>query len=157
MTADDTHVPGEGFSIIDMTAEPDYIGKIKLSNNAWSNGALAEEASEFDILKYEYSRENPCYNPRFDLSVIDRTGRHLSSCAAFIDYKNNCAIIEKVCTHTDFRKRGLAGAVIKECLRRLSAEGIEYAYLGGYSQAAKSLYGSLGAFKSLSYVNYSLE
>ncbi len=140
------------FSIEDMLVHPDLKGKTLLYNNAWRN---KNEVSEFDLLKYEYNRESPCFNPRFDLSVVNRNGQHVASCVAFIDYKNNYAEIEKVCTHSEYRRRGLAEAVIRECFKRLYIEGIQYAYIGGESTEAKGLYAKLGPVKSWKWFNYS--
>ena len=55
------------------------------------------------------------------------------------------ADIERVCTHSSFRKRGFARAVIQECLDRLRDMGMRSAYITGYSSEAIALYGSLGA------------
>lgn len=141
------------FSIEDMFEHPDLLGKTKLYCNAFGN---KNEISNFDLLKYEYNRESPCFNPRFDLSVVNKDGMHVASCVAFIDYKNNYAEIEKVCSHSDYRRRGLAEAVIRECFKRLYDEGIQYANLGGESTEAKGLYAKLGPIKSWKWFNYSL-
>ena len=142
-----------GFHIEDMLNNPDLKGKAYLYCNAWRN---LNEVSSFDLLKYEYNRESPCFNPKFDLSLVDENGRHLSSCVAFIDHRNNYAEIEKICTHNEYRNRGFAEAVIRECFRRLYKEGIQYAYITGYSNAAKNLYEKLGAVKSKNWYSYTL-
>ena len=141
------------FTIVDMLNNPDLWGKTLLYNNAWSN---ENKVTEFDLLKYEYNRESPCFHPKFDLSVVNKEGLHVSSCVAFIDYKNNYAEIEKICTHNEYRRRGLAEAVIRECFRRLYLEGIEYAYITGFSTEAKNLYEKLGATKIRNWFSYSL-
>ncbi len=142
------------FTIVDMLENQDLKGKTLLYNNAWRNN---NEVSQFDLLKYEYNRESPCFNPRLDLSVINGNGLHVSSCVAFADYKNNYAEIEKICTHNEYRRKGLAEAVIRECFKRLYAEGIKYAYITGYSTEAKSLYEKLGAIKSRNWFIYALD
>lgn len=141
------------FTIEDMLVHPDLEGKAALYNNAWGH---SEIVTRFDLLRYEYNRESPCFNPKFDLSVVTRDGQHVASCVAFIDYKNHYAEIEKVCSHSEYRRRGLAEAVIRACFRRLDSEGIEYAYIAGSSLEAKSLYGKLGAVKAWNWFNYSL-
>jgi len=141
------------YTIEDMLDNPDLEGKTILYNNAWRN---ENTICQSDLLKYEYNRESPCFNPKFDLSVVNKYGIHVSSCVAFIDYKNNYAEIEKVCTHSDYRRKGLAEAVIRECFKRLYAEGIQYAYITGFSTEAKNLYEKLGAIKSRNWFSYSL-
>lgn len=141
------------FTIEDMLDNPDLEGKALLYNNAWRN---SNQVSQFDLLKCEYNRESPCFNPRLDISVVNRKGVHVSSCVAFVDYKNNYAEIEKICTHNEYRRKGLAEAAIRECFKRLYAEGIEYAYITGFSTEANNLYEKLGAVKSRDWFNYSL-
>jgi len=137
----------------EMIRNPDLKGKAYLYCNVWRN---LNEVSSFDMLKYEYNRESPCFNPKFDLSLVDENGRHVSSCVAFIDHKNNYAEIEKVCTHNENRNRGFAETIIRECFRRLYKDGIQYAYITGYSNAARNLYGKLGAVKSRNWFSYTL-
>ena len=141
------------FTIEDMLQHPDLEGKAILYNNAWRNGS---KVTNYDMLRYEYNRESPCFHPKFDLSIVNQNGLHVASCVAFIDYQNHYAEIEKVCSHSEYRSKGLAEAVIRECFRRLYNEGIEYAYIGGSSAEAKGLYGKLGAIKTWYLYDYSL-
>ena len=59
-----------------------------------------------------------------------------------------------MCTHSDYRRRGLARVVIQECLYRLKAMGMKQAYITGYSEGAIALYGSLGAGERSEYFIY---
>jgi ribosomal protein S18 acetylase RimI-like enzyme len=67
---------------------------------------------------------------------------------------NVTADIERICTHSCFRKRGFARAVIQECLDRLREMGMCRAYITGYSHEAIALYGSLGAAEQSKMVIY---
>lgn len=58
--------------------------------------------------------------------------------------------------YSAYRRKGLAEAVIRECFKRLHNEGIQHAYITGYSTAAKNLYGKLGAVKSKNWFEYAL-
>ena len=69
----------------------------------------------------------------------------MAGCEALINAAAFEADIERVCTHSDFRQRGFACAVIQECLYRLKDMGIHNACITGYSPQAIALYGSLGA------------
>lgn len=144
---------GEGFSITDMIENNDFAGKRLLQKNAFRN---ENTVNKLDMLAYEYHRESPIYNPYYDLSVIDKNGVHVSGCLAFVDYENRYAEIERVCTHSDYRRKGLCEAVIKECFQRLKEEGIEYAYITGYSNAANGLYEKVGAVTSRKWFQYEL-
>ena len=142
------------FIIKDFSDNPDCKSKAKLFKSAFEG---SEEVSEFDLLKNEYTRECPCYNPELDLSVIDKNGVYVASCVAYVDYRNNYAEIEKICTHSEYRRMGLAEAVIRECFERLYARGIKHAYITGFSDEAKNLYNKLGAAKSRNWFKYELK
>ena len=94
-----------------------------------------------------FARENPIYHAETDLCVIAPDGTFVSGCEALIDTQNLEADIERVCTHSDYRRRGFARVVIQECLYRLRDMGIKKAYITGYSEGAIALYSSLGAEK----------
>jgi len=128
----------EGVVVKDMFAYPNEIGSILVGENAWHN---RNEVSDYDIVRYKFRRENPCYFPHLDIYAENGDGLVIANCNAFVDYKNNYAEIERVCTHNEHRKKGLASAVITECMRRLRDEGVKYAYISGSSEAAINLYG----------------
>ena len=119
----------------------DYFGKAMLYVNAFEGRT---EISDYDLLRFEYSRENPAYDPSFDLSVVADDGTHVASCVGFNDPAHSVAEVEKICTHQQYRRRGLAEAVIRECFHRLQRRGIERAYITGYSDEANRLYERLG-------------
>lgn len=135
-----------GFSIVDMRAHPDFRAQSGLRANAFQNKNDLTEDELNDRIKYfNYSMRGPIYHPDTDLCVVAKDGRFASGCEALINAIGLEADIERVCTHSDFRQRGFARAVIQECLYRLQDMGIHNAYITGYSEAALALYGSLGA------------
>jgi ribosomal protein S18 acetylase RimI-like enzyme len=142
-----------GFQIVDMHENADYRSKGLLYVNAFENRA---QVSEFDLLRFEYSRESPAYDPRFDLSVVTLEGMHVASCVGFNDPAYRVAEIEKICTHNQYRRQGLAEAVIRECFQRLRRRGIERAYITGYSVEANGLYEKLGPCKYKQWFHYEL-
>ncbi|MDY6878504.1 MAG: GNAT family N-acetyltransferase [Chloroflexota bacterium] len=142
-----------GFRIADMGEHADYRNKALLYVNAFENRS---QVSEFDLLRFEYSRENPAYDPCLDLSVVTLEGVHVASCVGFADPVYGVAEIEKICTHSEYRRRGLAEAVIKECFRRLRERGIERAYITGYGEGANRLYEKLGPCKHKQWFHYEL-
>lgn len=136
----------EGFSIVDMAAHPDYRFQAMLRANAFQGLSDEQAAQNPDLLAfYDYLHQDPIYYPHTDLCVMTPDGRLVSGCEALIDARNAEADIERICTHSDFRKRGFARAVIQECLYRLKEMGMHSAYITGYSPEAIGLYGSLGA------------
>lgn len=143
-----------GYAMTDMFAAPDEIGSINLGMNAWRKST--DEVSAAHVQKFRYRRENPCYFAHMDIYATDEQGLCVAGCNAFVDYKNSYAEIERVCTHIDYRKRGLAQAVIAECLRRLQAENVAHAYITGMSEAAIALYGKLDFAKERTWIRYAL-
>jgi len=141
------------FRIVDMKMNQDYKGKRLLQENAFRND---NDVTEISLLAYEYSRECPCYNPYFDLSVIDKEGVHVAGCCGFVDYENKFAEIERVCTHSEYRRRGFAEAVIRECFKRLTNNGFTYAYITGFNDGANHLYDKLGAVEQKNWYHYEL-
>ena len=136
----------DGFTIVDMATHPDYHAQRILRDNAFRGRIEVDEAEvRRELPFYNYGRQGPLYHPQTDLCVMAPDGRFAAGCEALIDGHNCEADIERVCTHSDFRRRGFARAVIWECLRRLQDMGLHSAYITGYSPAAVALYGSMGA------------
>jgi GNAT superfamily N-acetyltransferase len=134
------------FVIVDMKSHPDYRAQGILRAEAFQKKSTLSEEELNDRLRYfNHSHMGPIYHPDTDLCVMAEDGRFASGCEALINAHCLEADVERVCTHSDFRKRGLARAVIQECLYRLKAMGIQNAYITGYSPGALALYGSLGA------------
>lgn len=135
-----------GFTIVDLAAHPDYRAQRLLRDNAFSGiNTPTEEELQQRLLFYNHSHHGPIYHAPTDLCVMAPDGRFVAGCEALIDARNAEADIERVCTHSDFRRRGFARAVIEECLYRLQKMGMRSAYITGYSPEAVALYGSLGA------------
>lgn len=145
----------DGFSIVDMRTHPDYRARRLLRAEAFEGRSdLAGDALERDLELDAASRESPIYHAATDVYVRAPDGRLVAGCEALIDARNAAADVERVCTHSAFRRRGLARAAIEACLGRLSAMGLERAYIAGYSREALGLYGALGSARSLTNVIY---
>lgn len=134
-----------GFTLVDMHTHPDYRAQRILRHDAFTGGEMDEERLAFELEFYNHSVRGPIYHPQTDICVMAPDGRFVAGCEALIDTRNAEADIERVCTHSEFRQRGFARAVIQACLLRLHRMGIHAAYITGYSEAAMALYGSLGA------------
>lgn len=139
---------------MDMATHPDFRAQRMLRADAFGGqGSLTEEELRYQLEFYNHSQQGPIYHPQTDLCVMAEDGRFVSGCEALIDARNAIADIERICTHSSFRRRGFARAVIQECLYRLQEMGLRSAYITGYSPAALALYGSLGhTSESTSYV-----
>ena len=138
----------DGFHLKAMRTQADYRAQHLLRQNAFAGKTeIPEEEIERVLTLYSYSHESPIYHTETDLCVVAPDGTFVAGCEALIDTHNLEADIERVCTHSDYRRRGLARVVIQECLYRLSEMGMKSAYITGYSEGAIALYGSLGADK----------
>lgn len=147
------HLPA-GFTIVDMRTNGDWRGKRILQVNAFQDRS---ELTDADLWAYAYARTSPIYDAGLDLSVVDTSGRHAAACEGFVDEARGLAEVERICTHSDFRRRGLAEAVVRACFQRLWARGLTHAYITGLSSAANSLYEKLGPASQGHWVGYVLE
>jgi len=88
--------------------------------------------------------------------VVDPDGVHAASCLGFLDTANRISEIERVCTHSAYRRRGLAEAVIRACFQRLAQRGVERAYITAYGPEADALYEKLGPVARRAWAHYEL-
>lgn len=144
-----------GFTIVDMATYPDYRAQRILRNDAFRNRRdLSEAELQRQLRFYNYGHQGPLYHPDTDLCVMAPDGRFVAGCEALIDAHNLEADVERVCTHSEFRQRGFARAVIAACFARLRAMGLRSAYIAGYSPEAIALYGSMGAVEEVKFHVY---
>lgn len=135
-----------GFALVDMQSHPDYRARRVLRAEAFQGRAELTEAELVRDLDLEAAaRRSPTYHPAADVYVLAPDGRLVAGCEALIDARNAAADVERVCTHSAFRRRGFARAAIHACLARLRGMGMTRASIAGYSREALGLYGSLGA------------
>jgi GNAT superfamily N-acetyltransferase len=134
-----------GFVIVDMKLHPDYRAQGILRANAFQGKtSISEEELKYRLKFYSNRQRDPIYHPDTDLCVMAEDGQFVAGAEALINAHCLEADIERVCTHSSFRKRGFARAVSLECMYRLKELGIRNVYITGYSQAAIGLYGSMG-------------
>jgi ribosomal protein S18 acetylase RimI-like enzyme len=148
-----TPILSEVFTIKDMFTCPDEYGIRLLRNNAFRG---TNEVSDSDIARQRCANENSYYFPTLDIYAQTQDNLIVAGCVGLVDYKNNYAEIEMVCTHNEYRRRGFAQAVIIECMRRLRDEGVKYAYISGSSEAAINLYGKFECSTCRNWFEYSL-
>ena len=88
----------------------------------------------------------PLYQPDLDLVVVAPDGCLVSFCLCWLDSANRVGLFEPVGTHPDYRRLGLARAVMLEGLRRMQAYGMESVLIasGAENEASKALYAQLG-------------
>ncbi len=144
-----------GFTVVDMASHPDYRSQRIMRNEAFQGRAnLSEEELARDMEWHLGYQANPIYHAPTDLVVMADDGTIVAGCEALIDAHDCEADVERVCTHSAYRRRGFARAAIQECLHRLQDMGMERAAIAGYSQEAVALYSSLGAQSEMQFYTY---
>lgn len=135
-----------GYTIVDMASHPDYRAQHLLRQDAFEGKTvISEEEIERVLALYHFAQQSPIYHAPTDLCVMSPDGTLVAGCEALIDPRNLQADIERICTHSRYRRRGFARAVIQECMARLRQMGLQRAYITGYDPEAVALYHSLGA------------
>lgn len=124
-----------------MAENQNYANQAVLRRSAWPNH---RDDPQTDEAICAYIRTSPIYDARFDFVLVDESGAHVSGCEAFIDYANNTAEIERVCTHAEHYNKGYAKMTLRACLRALHENHIGTAYLSGGYDKTIHLYGALG-------------
>jgi ribosomal protein S18 acetylase RimI-like enzyme len=107
---------------------------------------LAFESQAVTDAGYRKMIQAPLYQRDLDLLVIAPDGRIAAFCLCWLDTVNRVGLFEPVGTHPDFRRMGLASAVMHEGMRRMQARGMDSALVSTASENAAStaLYQSLG-------------
>jgi mycothiol synthase len=109
------------------------------------------------IERYLRFMRSPVYKPEWDLVIVAPSGEFAAFCVGWLDEENQLGYFEPVGTHPNFRRRGLAAAVLREGLCRMQARGLLTAsvYVESDNPLAKKLYEGLGfrkIHKLLTYV-----
>jgi ribosomal protein S18 acetylase RimI-like enzyme len=96
--------------------------------------------------RYDHYRRATFYNEELDIVAVAPNGEFAAFCTGRIDPVSKIAELEPVGTHPDHRQKGLARAVILECLKRLEKyRPTAVVILGAApSEAARKLYESVG-------------
>jgi GNAT superfamily N-acetyltransferase len=130
------------FRLTTMARDPDFASKLRLHHDAWGHDA---PVTALDLDLFRYSRTAPTYDARLDISILAPDGEHVAGCIVFPDYANGDGEIERVCTHSAYRRRGLAMAAILGAFRAADAVGLKTATLTGYGEDAVRMYGRFEA------------
>jgi ribosomal protein S18 acetylase RimI-like enzyme len=96
--------------------------------------------------RYLRFMRSPAYVPGRDLVSVTPDGQFVTFCIYWIDIVNQVGLFEPMGTHPDYRRRGLARAVLETGLERMKAEGMTKATVcvAFDNPAAQKLYTSMG-------------
>jgi ribosomal protein S18 acetylase RimI-like enzyme len=140
-----------GYEILSMAEYGDYDSQRALKNDAFRDGAPMDEARLF---AFSHVRESPLYDPAMDIVLVNEQRKAVAGCEGFIDYENGLMEVERVCTSPDYRRRGFARAVIRDCVRRGSGRGIKAAMISGLNENTIRLYSSFGPHRAIKRLEY---
>jgi ribosomal protein S18 acetylase RimI-like enzyme len=134
--------PPAGFEIVTLTSTLTD-AYVELHRAAWSR---PNAASTYDRRQHDLVTDMPDF--RYDLVpiVASSDGALAAYCMSWWDPRSAAVEIEPLGTHPDFRRKGLARAVVREVLRRSWAVGAKYVLVWGTTAnpEAKALYLSAG-------------
>jgi ribosomal protein S18 acetylase RimI-like enzyme len=113
---------------------------------AFGRGFNHEDPIEWpNLFSYQELQKAPDYRPELDLYVMAPDGEFVSFCILWWDQKNHLATLEPVGTVPNYRRKGLARAVVYEAIRRAAALGVERVLVG----SGQEFYLSIGFKKIL--------
>ena len=92
------------------------------------------------LLSNQELQRAPDYRRELDLYVVAPDGEFASFCIAWWDERNRIAMLEPVGTVPEYRRKGLARAVVLEAIRRVAALGVRQVFVG----SDQAFYLSLG-------------
>jgi GNAT superfamily N-acetyltransferase len=92
---------------------------------------------------YRNIQTAPLYRRDLDLVAIAPDGAIAAFCTIWFDDVTRSACFEPVATVPAHQRKGLGKALLTEGLRRLQRMGATTAFVGGYSERANGLYGSV--------------
>jgi ribosomal protein S18 acetylase RimI-like enzyme len=121
----------------------------EVRNDAFDAGWSPEQYRDEVMLK-------PGYRPERELLVIAPDGRVAAFTVTWLDVENRLGLFEPVGTHSDFRRMGLARALMLHALAEMKALGMETATVEHLADnmAARELYRGLGFEKRFETVGY---
>lgn len=132
----------DGFEIRSIRGEGEHAARADAARLAFAS-TLQPEAHRARYLRFMRS---PAYVPEHDIVAVAPDGTIAAFAIYWPDDDLSLGQFEPVGTHPDFRRRGLARAVVLEGLARLAARGIERARVmtGGANEPASSTYHAVG-------------
>jgi len=129
--------------------EVDLAERAEAHRDAWGHLehiGIPDARSSFSVERYERLRATPGYEPRLDLVVTTEAGPIAACCICWVDERNGIGLFEPVGTRFQYRRQGLARALVLEGLRRLRRRGLHSAIIGtaSFNHPAEAAYLSCG-------------
>lgn len=141
----------DGFKIVTFSESQDFAGKAALVRSAFNH-------PDYDETRIHSLVQSADYVSAYDLMVVSPEGQPAAYCTGWREQtQENAGYIEPVGTHADFRQRGFAKSVIRECFKRMKADGIKVVEIASRAEPNVSnyLYDSLQPFSKREIHKYS--
>ena len=103
---------------------------------------------------YKYARKNPILVPELSILLLNEKGEPVSTCTGLWDKHNQFMEVEVVATKKEYENRGLAKAVISECIKRGIGKGVKEFSISAWEEKTRKLYSSFGKAQAVKKVNY---
>jgi mycothiol synthase len=128
----------DAFRVASVGELGDTAGRIALERAIWGHDIL-------DEAWFRGKSSAPNYSLDWDMVVISPDKVQVAACLVWIDARNRAAEIDPLGVHPDFRRRGLARAVVLESFRRLADIGVGLVFIASSftDTAANNFYVSL--------------
>lgn len=95
---------------------------------------------------YRHLMQTPGYAPEREWVVVAPDGQFAAFCVIWYDTQNGIGLFEPVGTHADFRRLGLASALMISAMHHMQTIGLQWAEVchATDNPASKGLYASMG-------------
>ena len=87
---------------------------------------------------------------------MNEKGEPVSTCMGLWDKQNQFMEVEVVATKKEYENRGLAKAVISECIKRGMKKGVKEFSISAWEEKTRKLYSSFGKARAVRKVNYEI-
>ena len=140
------------FKLLSFSEYGNYESRVKLAQNAFNNPAYSEA-------RLRSLQSSPSYQADLDLVIVNAQDESVAYCIGWIQENDpKVGYIEPMGVHTDYRRKGLATALVKECFKRLGNMGVERVWIASHAEPNISnfLYDSLNPASVKRSYKYSL-
>ena len=128
----------EGFSIESL--KPGDLETIRGIAQVCKEAFELELSIEGLVQVHKGLQNNPIYMQELDIVARSPEGRIAAYCRGTINIENGICGIDPVCCHSDFRRKGLSKAIIRECFNRQYKMGGKFCYIGSMPIPAPSTF-----------------